>query len=199
MGHAVNDEALDVIFRRARTFRRWRPDPVTPQILMAVYDLMRLGPTSGNSCPARVTFIISHEAKERLRPHLDAGNVRQTMEAPATAILGYDLKFYESWPKLRPNKPDTGRSFRRENDAAATERFALRNASLQGGYFIMAARAVGLDCGPMGGFNHAGVDAEFFAGTEVRSNFLCNLGYADEPDIRPRAPRLDFDEACQIL
>jgi 3-hydroxypropanoate dehydrogenase len=197
--HAVNDEALDVLFRRARTYRKWKPNPVTPQMLMAVYDLMRLGPTSGNSCPARIAFVVSQEAKERLRPHLDAGNVRQTMEAPATAILAYDAKFYESWPKLRPTKPETGKEFRRKNEEREIERFAVRNASLQGGYFILAARAVGLDCGPMGGFNHAGVDAEFFDGTSWRSNFLCNLGYGEEPDLRPRAPRLDFDEACTIL
>ena len=198
MNHAVNDEALDLLFRDARTFRRWRPDPVTPQMLMAVYELMRLGPTSANSCPARITFLLSDAAKERLKPHLDSGNVRQTMEAPATAILSYDLKFYELFPKLRPQKPQTAEEFRQKS-AAEIERFALRNASLQGGYFIMAARAVGLDCGPEGGFDHAGIDAEFFAGTSIRSNFLCNLGYGDEPMIRDRGPRLSFDEACTIL
>jgi 3-hydroxypropanoate dehydrogenase len=195
---AVNDEALDLIFRSARTFRQWRPDPVTPQILMAVYDLMRLGPTSGNSCPARIAFIVSKAAKERLKPHLDDGNVRQTMEAPATAILAYDLTFYEQFPKLRPHRPKSGEEFRKK-PMEALERFALRNASLQGGYFILAARAIGLDCGPMGGFDHDGIDKEFFDGTPVKSNFLCNLGYGEEPKMRPRAPRLSFDEACTIL
>jgi 3-hydroxypropanoate dehydrogenase len=167
-------------------------------MLMAIYDLMRLGPTSGNSCPARIVFVVSDQGKERLKPHLDLGNVRQTMEAPATAILAYDCRFYEYFPKLRPTRPETADEFRKKS-AAELERFALRNASVQGGYFIMAARAIGLDCGPMGGFDHAGVDAEFFENTNWRSNFLCNLGYGDEPTMRPRAPRLSFDEACKIV
>jgi 3-hydroxypropanoate dehydrogenase len=198
MHHAINDEALDLLFRSARTFRKWRAQPVTPQMLMAVYDLMRLGPTSSNSCPARILFVLSKQAKERLKPHLDGGNVRQTMEAPATAILGYDMEFYEQFPKLRPHAPSSGDVFRSKSQAD-NERFALRNASLQGGYFIMAARAIGLDCGPMGGFSNEGVDKEFFSGTAIRSNFLCNLGYGEEPEMRPRAPRLSFDEACTIL
>lgn len=198
MNHAVNDEALDLIFRNARTFRKFRTDPVTPQILMAVYDLMRLGPTSGNCCPARIHFVVSKEAKERLKPHLDKGNVEQTMNAPATAILAYDLAYYEMLPKLRPNRPNA-RDQAEAMGPEANKNIAFRSGTLQGGYFILAARAIGLDCGPMGGFNHEGVDEAFFAGTAIKSNFLCNLGLGDEPEMRPRAPRLDFDEACKIL
>jgi 3-hydroxypropanoate dehydrogenase len=198
LSHAINDESLDLVFRRARTFHEFRPDPVTPQLLMAIYDLMRLGPTSGNSCPARVLFLVSPAAKERLVPYLDAGNVQAVTKAPATAILGYDLAFYDQLPKLRPHRPHA-REAMMEKAPAEIERLAFQSGGLQGGYFIMAARAVGLDCGPMDGFDHKGVDAEFFAGTAIRSNFLCNLGYGEEPDMRPRAPRLEFDEACRIL
>jgi 3-hydroxypropanoate dehydrogenase len=198
LNHAANDEALDLIFRQARTYRKFRPDPVTPQILMAVYDLMRLGPTSGNICPARIAFVVSDAAKERLKPHLDSGNVEQTMNAPATAILAYDLAFYNQLPRLRPTRPQA-RERMMKKSPETIERLALQSGSLQGGYFILAARAIGLDCGPMGGFDKDGVDTEFFAGTTWRSNFLCNLGYADEPDMAPREPRLAFDEACRIL
>ena len=198
MHRAVNDEGLDLIFRKARTFRKFSPDVVTPQILMAVYDLMRLGPTAGNCSPARIVFVVSPAAKERLKPHLDKGNVRQTMEAPATAILAYDLAFYDMLPKLRPTRPQSRDEMKAKPEAEIREA-AFRNATLQGGYFILAARSIGLDCGPMSGFDNDGVDAEFFAGSAVKSNFLCNLGYGQEPDLRPRAPRQDFDEACKIL
>ena len=197
MGHAVNDEALDILFRKAHTHRKWRPEPVTPQMLMAVYDLMRWGPTTINTNPARIVFVVSQAAKERLKPHLSKGNTEQTMLAPATAILAYDLNFYDKLDKLSPN-PNAKESWLQKTPEQVQEA-AFRNASLQGGYFILAARAVGLDCGPMSGFDNAGVDKEFFAGTAIRSNFLCNLGFGDETGIRPRAGRLDFDEACQIL
>jgi 3-hydroxypropanoate dehydrogenase len=197
VGHAVNDEALDIIFRKARTHRKWRPEPVTPQMLMAVYDLMRWGPTTNNTGPARIVFVVSQAAKDRLKPHLNKGNVEQTMLAPATAILAYDLKFYEKMDKLNPN-PSAKESWMQKSPEELQEA-AFRNSSLQGGYFILAARAVGLDCGPMSGFNTAGVDKEFFAGTAIKSNFLCNLGFGDETGMRPRAGRLDFDEACWIL
>ena len=197
MSRAVNDEALEVLFRKARTHRQWRDEPVTAQMLMAIYDLMRWGPTTNNTSPARIVFVVSPEAKERLRPNLNAGNVEQTMRAPATAILAYDLQFYEMMPKLSPN-PNARDSWSQRSEAEQHQA-AFRNSSLQGGYFIMAARALGLDCGPMSGFNNAGVDQEFFAGTAIKSNFLCNLGYGDEASLRPRAGRLDFDEACRIL
>ena len=197
MTRAVNDDALDVLFRKARTYRKWRPEPVTRTILMAVYDLMRWGPTTNNTTPTRFTFIVSSEAKERLKPHLNKGNVEQTMLAPATAIIAYDLAFYEMMGKLSPN-PDARENWSKKSEAQLLEA-ALRNSSLQGGYFVIAARALGLDCGPMSGFNNEGVDREFFAGTKVKSNFLCNLGYGDDAGLRPRAGRLEFDEACRIL
>jgi 3-hydroxypropanoate dehydrogenase len=191
---AINDEALDVIFRAARTHRSWLNKPVSPALLMAIYDLMRWGPTSANTNPARLIFVVSPEAKERLKPHLDASNVGKTMSAPATAILGYDREFARYVAKLSPHNP--GLAF---PDAAANKITAFRNGSLQGAYFIIAARALGLDCGPMSGFDNAGVDSEFFAGTAVKSNFLCNIGYGDAAKLHPRAPRLAFDEACTIV
>jgi 3-hydroxypropanoate dehydrogenase len=197
VSRAVNDEALDVLFRKARTHRKWRPEPVTRAMLMAIYDLMRWGPTTNNTTPARITFIVSPDAKERLKPHLNKGNVEQTMLAPATAIIGYDLAFYEAMGKLSPN-PDARESWSKKSEPELAEA-AFRNGSLQGAYFIVAARALGLDCGPMGGFDHDGVDREFFAGTTIKSNFLCNLGHGDNEGLRPRAGRLDFDEACRIL
>ncbi|HEX3485282.1 MAG TPA: malonic semialdehyde reductase [Micropepsaceae bacterium] len=197
MSRAVNDEALDILFRKARTHRKWRPEPVTQAMLMAIYDLMRWGPTTNNTTPARITFIVSPDAKERLKPHLNKGNVEQTMLAPATAIIGYDLAFYEAMGKLSPN-PDARESWSKKSEPELAEA-AFRNGSLQGAYFIVAARALGLDCGPMGGFDHDGVDREFFAGTKIKSNFLCNLGHGDDEGLRLRAGRLDFDEACRIL
>jgi 3-hydroxypropanoate dehydrogenase len=195
--HAVNDDGLDILFRKARTHRAWRPDPVTPQMLMAIYDLARWGPTTNNTSPMRVVFVVSPEAKERLKPHLTKGNLEQTMKAPATAILGYDLHFYEKMDKLSLN-PGARESWMQKTPVEL-EQAAFRNSSLQGGYFIMAARSIGLDCGPMGGFDNEGVDKAFFAGTAIKSNFLCNLGFGDPANVRPRAGRLDFDEACRIL
>lgn len=189
---AINDEALDVIFRAARTHRVWQDKPVSPTLLMAIYDLMRWGPTSGNTTPMRIVFIVSPEARARLKPHLEAGNVTKTMTAPATAIIGYDLDFPRTMAKLNPRAA----AF---DDAAANAVTAFRNSSLQGAYFIVAARALGLDCGPMSGFDNAGVDREFFAGTAIKSNFLCNIGYGDPTKLHARAARLSFDEACRIV
>ena len=197
MTHAVNDEALDTLFRKARTHRNWRPGQVTPQMLMAIYDLARWGPTTNNTSPMRVVFVVSPEAKERLKPHLNKGNVEQTMKAPATAIIAYDLAFYDRMGKLSPN-PNARESWAQKSPAEL-EQAAFRNSSLQGGYFVMAARAIGLDCGPMSGFDNQTLDQEFFAGTSTKSNFLCNLGFGEESQLRPRAGRLDFDEACRIL
>ncbi len=197
MTHAVNDDGLDILFRSARTHRAWRPGQVTPQMLMAIYDLARWGPTTNNTSPMRVVFVVSPEAKERLKPHLTKGNLEQTMKAPATAIIGYDLHFYEKMDRLSPN-PNARESWMQKTPVEL-EQAAFRNSSLQGGYFVMAARSIGLDCGPMGGFNHEGVDKEFFAGTAIKSNFLCNIGFGDPENVRPRAGRLDFDEACRIL
>jgi 3-hydroxypropanoate dehydrogenase len=194
--HAVSDAALDTLFREAHTTRKWLDRKVSPAHLMAIYDLMRWGPTATNITPARIVFVMSQEAKARLKPHLDAGNVRQSMEAPVTAVLGYDLDFPRYIPKLYRDNPKAQSWFTDTQDNRVQ---ALRNGSLQGGYFILAARGLGLDCGPMGGFNHAGIDAEFFAGTQIKSNFLCNLGYGAPGGSRPRNERLAFDEACQII
>lgn len=190
---AINDEALDVIFRNARTHRYWQDKPVSPALLMAIWDLMRWGPTSANTNPVRVVFVVSKEAKERLKPHLDSGNVNKTMTAPATAIIGYDVDFAKQMTKLNPA---IAGEFK---DAAANQVTAFRNGSLQGAYFIIAARSLGLDCGPMSGFNNDGVDREFFAGTSIKSNFLCNVGYGDASRLHPRGARLSFDEACKIV
>lgn len=192
----LDPTALDVIFRKARTHRAWDGRPVSDETLHAIYELMKWGPTTSNSCPARIVFVKTPAAKERLRPALDAGNIAQTMAAPVTAIMAFDLEFYEKMPLLAPNS--NGRSWFVNEPAESLRTTALRNGSLQGAYMIVAARALGLDCGPMSGFDNAKVDATFFAGTPVRSNFLCNLGYGDPSNLRPRAPRLSFDEACTI-
>jgi 3-hydroxypropanoate dehydrogenase len=160
---------------------------------MAVYDLMRWGPTSANSCPARFLFLTSPEAKERLKPHLMEGNREKTMHAPAVAIIGYDLDFLEMWPRLFPNNPRMKNNFTGKPEA--TREFAFRNGTLQGAYFIIAARALGLDCGPMSGFDNAGVDQAFFAGTRIQSNFICSIGHGDPDSFFRRNPRLSFQEA----
>ncbi len=196
MTQAVNDEALDILFRKARTQNKWQNKPVTPQMLMAAYDLMRWGPTSANCSPARILFCISNEAKERLRPFVGAGNLEKTMSAPVIAIIAYDLRFAEKLHKLFPHAPEAKDWF---NDPRHAEITAFRNGTLQGAYFILAARAIGLDCGPMSGFDNAGVDLEFFPSGDIKSNFLCNLGYGDASGLFPRSPRLPFDEACKIL
>lgn len=195
--HAVSDEALDIIFRDARTQNKWTDKPVSNALLMAVYDLMRWGPTSANASPARFYFLTTKEAKERLKPHLSAGNRDKTMAAPAVAIIGMDMDFPEHFPRLFPNNPSIKDGF--TNNEPLRQSFALRNSSLQGAYFIIAARALGLDCGPMSGFDNAGVDKEFFAGTNIKSNFICAVGHGDPAGIFPRNPRLSFDEACKIL
>ena len=196
MTHAVNDEALDTIFRCARSQNKWLDKPVSPALLMAVYDLMRFGPTSANISPARIVFVVSPEAKARLKPHLAPTNIEKTMTAPAVAIVGYDLDFPDHLPRLFPHNPGAKDWF---NDPAHRQATAFRNCSLQGGYLIIAARALGLDCGPMSGFSNDGVDREFFAGTNVKSNFICGLGYGDPSGLFERNPRLSFDEACKIL
>jgi 3-hydroxypropanoate dehydrogenase len=196
MNRIINDAALDQLYRQARTHRSWTGEPVSDVVLQAAYDLARMGPTSGNCCPMRALFLRSREAKERLKPALSAGNLVQTMSAPVTAIVGYDLQFHEYLPRLYAAS-DARRWF--VGSEALIRETAFRNGSLQGGYFILAARAVGLDCGPMSGFDNAKVDAEFFPDGRIKSNFLCNLGYGDGARMRPRDARLEFDEACKIL
>jgi len=193
----LDSAALDTLFRTARTHNGWQDRPVTDEHLRQIYDLMKMGPTSANCSPARIVFVRSVAAKARLKPALSAGNLDKTLAAPATAIIAYDLKFYDQLPKLFPHNPDARNWF--ANDARAAEVAAFRNGSLQGAYFILAARSVGLDCGPMSGFDNAKVDAEFFPGGQVKSNFLCNLGFGDPAKLFPRSPRLDFAEACEVL
>jgi 3-hydroxypropanoate dehydrogenase len=195
--HAVSDEALDIIFRDAHTQNKWLNKPVSNAHLMAIYDLMRWGPTSANASPARIVFVTSPAAKERLKPYLAPFNQEKTMGAAAIAILGMDLDFAQKMPYLFPNNPQMKDIFASNEELNRTT--AFRNSSLQGGYFIVAARALGLDCGPMSGFDNAGVDKEFFAGTNIKSNFICALGYGDPAGVFPRNPRLSFDEACKIL
>jgi 3-hydroxypropanoate dehydrogenase len=211
MNKPLDDDALDQIFRKARTHSAWLDQPVTDEIIQQVYDLMKWGPTSANSCPARFLFIRSQEAKEKLKPTLSPGNIDKTMSAPVTVIVAYDLLFFEKLPKLFPHSPAMRDLF--ASNPQLVEVTAKRNSSLQGAYLIIAARALGLDCGPMSGFDNAKLDEEFFgAGKEcegceqeffpaghVKSNFLCNLGYGDPSKLFPRSPRLEFNEACSLL
>ncbi len=193
----LDDRAIDVIFRKARTHNAWLPKPVSDETLRQVYDRMKWGPTSANCSPARILFIRSPEAKQRLEPALSAGNRHKTMAAPVTALIGYDLEFYDLLPRLFPHDPSARSWFAGKPDVIQAT--AFRNGTLQGAYLIIAARSAGLDCGPMSGFDNAKVDAEFFFGTSVKSNFLCNLGYGDPQGLFPRSPRLPFDDACTIL
>ncbi len=201
MSGQLSESGRDLLFREARTHRAWIEQPVSDETLRELYGLMKYGPTSANTCPGRVLFVRTREAKERLRPALSPGNVDKTMAAPVTAILAYDLCFFEKMRKLAPTRPNAGERFGSPPEFVA--RMALQGGTLEAGYFILAARSVGLDCGPMGGFDNAKVDAEFFApGTAFeywRSNILCNLGHGDASKLSLRDPRLDFDEACAVL
>ncbi len=193
----LDGAALDRIFRAARSHSFFTGAQVTDAQLRAVYDLMKYGPTSANCSPARIVFLRSRQAKERLRPALSEGNLDKVMAAPVTAIIGYDLHFYEKLPRLFPHNPDAINWFK--GNAPKIEITAFRNSSLQGAYFMVAARALGLDCGPMSGFDNAKVDAEFFPDGTVKSNFLCSLGVGDLSKLFPRSPRLGFEEACSIV
>jgi len=207
----LNDEALDRLFRKARTHNAWLDRPVNDELLRRLYDLMKWGPTSANLSPARIVFLRTREAKERLRPALPPANLNKTMAAPVTAIVAYDERFYEMAPRLFPHYPGLRDTF--INSPELAEATAFRNGTLQGAYLILAARSLGLDCGPMSGFDNAKVDEEFFPpspGSEgaagefkpagrLRSNFLCNLGYGDPAGLHPRGPRLEFEEACRLL
>ena len=192
----LSEEALGQIFTKARTHSVWLPEPVSDALLHQIYDLMKWGPTSANSSPARIVFVKSKEAKEKLLPCMAEGNVEKTKTAPVTAIIAHDMEFYENLPKLFPHAP--ARSWFAGHQPLI-ESTAFRNGTLQGAYFMIAARSLGLDCGPMSGFDNAKVDAGFFQGTSWKSNFICNLGYGDSSKLYPRSPRLDFNEACKIL
>lgn len=196
MSKILSDQGMDLLFRKARTHSYWLDREVADALLEAAYDLAKMGPTSANCSPMRIVFVRSREAKERLRPALIPGNVDKTMAAPATAIIGYDTRFYDLLPRLFPHTD--ARSWFAGKDRLIHET-AFRNGSLQGAYFIMAARAVGLDCGPMSGFDNELVDREFFPDGRIKSNFLCNLAYGDASKLHPRSPRLEFHEACQIV
>ena len=192
---ALAPPALDQLFLQARTYNAFDGEVGDAQ-LRRLYDLVKFGPTTANTCPARFVFVKSAAAKAKLGPALDEGNYRKTMAAPCTVIVGYDLAFYEKTPVLFPHTDAKG-WFDTKSDAELTT-IALRKGSLQGAYLLLAARALGLDCGPMSGFDNAMVDEAFFAGTRIRSNFLVNLGHGDRTSIFPRSPRLGFDEACRI-
>ena len=192
----LDNNALDTIFRTARTYTAWQDKAVEDATLHDLYELMKWGPTSANCSPLRVIFVKSPAQKEALKPHLDAGNVEKTMKAPVTAILALDKKFYEYMPKLFPHAD--AKSWFVGNQPKIDET-AFRNGTLQAGYLIVAARALGLDCGPMSGFNKEGVKNEFFKDQEIEVNFLCNLGYGDPSTLYPRGPRLAFDEVCKIV
>jgi 3-hydroxypropanoate dehydrogenase len=197
MSKLLSSDGLDLIFRQARTHSVWQDKPVDDALLKQAFDLAKMGPTSANMSPMRIVFAKSREAKEKLKPALDPGNVDKTMKAPVTAIIGMDVHFYEKLPKLFPHVD--AKAWFKDLPENVLEYTALRNSSLQGAYFIIAARALGLDCGPMSGFNNAKVDEAFFAGTTVKSNFLCNLGYGDASKLHPRSPRLTFEEACKLV
>ncbi len=187
---------LDLLFREARSQNGWQDAPISDQQLHALYDLLKMGPTSMNCCPARFVFVRSQEGRRRLRPAINPGNLAKTLAAPVIVIVAYDLEFYRELPMLFPHT-DAQRFFADQEDHAAVT--AMRNGTLQGAYLMFAARALGLDCGPMSGFNNALVDAEFFPDSSIRSNFLCGLGRGDSSKLFQRLPRLSFKQACELL
>lgn len=191
----IDDAGLDQLFRTARTQNGWLPKPVPEAQLREIYDLTKMGPTSANCSPLRIVFVASEAGRQKLAPALSAGNLDKTMQAPVTAILAHDLAFYEHLPRLFPHNQTARSWFEGKPHAEAT---AFRNSSLQAAYFMLAARAVGLDCGPMSGFDAAKVDAAFFPDGRVRTNMLCALGYGDPAKIFARSPRFEFDEVCRI-
>ncbi|MCS6777302.1 MAG: malonic semialdehyde reductase [Chloroherpetonaceae bacterium] len=196
MPDRLDDAALDLLFREARTHTHWLPRPVSVELLREVYNLARMGPTSANLAPARFVFLTTDTAKARLLPALAPGNVEKSRTAPVVVIIAYDTEFYENAPRLFPHTD--ARSWFAGKPELIQET-AFRNGTLQGAYFILAARALGLDCGPMSGFDAEKVNAEFFPDGRWKVNFLCNLGYGDHSRLHPRNPRLDFEEACQVL
>ena len=196
MSNASN-ESLDLMFRNARTHNFWQDKPVEDALLKELHDLFIMGPTSANILPARIVYVKSDAAKERLKPCMSEGNIEKTMSAPVTAIIGMEIHFYNVLEKTFPHT--NAKAWFDKLSEDKLEAMALRNSSLQGGYFMLAARALGLDCGPMSGFNAGKVNAEFFADTTIKTNFICNLGYGDASKLLERSPRLGFDEISQIL
>ncbi|MGH6971173.1 MAG: malonic semialdehyde reductase [Caulobacteraceae bacterium] len=196
MPSRLDDAALDQLFRTARTRNGWNPEPLPEAVLREIYDLAKMGPTAANSTPARFWFCASAEAKEKLAAISSGNNKAKIVQSPVTVIVGYDMNFPAHMAKLFPPAPEIGKGM---TDEVANEVMALRNSSLQGAYLMMAARALGLDCGPMSGFDNAKVDAAFFAGTRIKSNFICSIGRGTEHNLFPRLPRHAFDDACKIL
>lgn len=195
-GAPLTDQAFDTIFRKARTANGWLDKPVSEELLQKIHDDMKFGPTSANSCPLRIVFLKTKEAKERLKPFLIESNVSKVMTSPVTAIFAWDTEFYDKLPKLFPHVD--ARAWFVGNDQMIYDG-AFRNSSLQAAYFIIAARAHGLDCGPMSGYDQAKTDAEFFPDGKFKSNFICALGYGDDTKVFPRSPRFTFDDVCKIL
>lgn len=194
----IDEASLKLLLTEARTQNGWLPAPVSEAELRRIYDIVKMGPTSTNSCPARFVFLRTPEAKARLLPALSPGNVEKTKQAPVTAIIGYDTRFFEWQPrKLFTHRPELAENYAK--NAALAEITAFRNGTLQGAYFMLAARAIGLDVGGMSGFDNAKVDAEFFPDGRVKSNFLCNIGHGDPSKVMQKLPRLDFEEACTLL
>jgi len=194
----LDDKALDKIFRSARTHNGWLDKPITDDQLRAIYEVAKWGPTSANSQPARFVFVRTQEGKERLRPALSAGNTEKTMSAPVTVIVAYDTQFYEHLPQHFPHDPSAIHWFKGEGKEAVAGATAVRNGTLQGAYLMIAARALGLDCGAMSGFNNAVVDENFFPDGRFKTNFLCNIGHGDESKIFARSPRMNFADACSF-
>ena len=195
MKQPLNDEALAQLFSEARSYNRWQDQAVSDEQLHQLYELMKWGPTAANSCPARIVFVKGEEAKQRLKPCLAEGNVEKSMSAPVVAIVGMDMEFYEQLPKLFPHT-DARSWFAGKPDKILDN--AMRNSSLQGAYLMLAARSLGLDCGPMSGFDYPKLEAEFFPDGTVKANFICALGYGSEKGLHGRGPRLEFDEVCSI-
>jgi 3-hydroxypropanoate dehydrogenase len=196
MSAPLPDASLDQLFREARSYNAWKTDPLPETLLRAVYDLARMGPTSANCSPARFVFCTSVESREKLASLASATNGAKIRQAPCTVIIGHDLEFMDRIPELFPHNPGAKDWFPKGSDLA--ERTAFRNGTLQGAYLILAARSLGLDCGPMSGFANDKVDEAFFAGTTVKSNFICTLGHGTKENLFPRSPRLSFEDACQI-
>lgn len=196
MAHPLSNDVLDQLFTQARTANTWLDTPVGEDQIRALYALLKMAPTSANCSPTRYIFVTSDAAKEKLKPHVMDGNVTKVMAAPVTVIMGYDMAFADHMPTLFPHDPTAKHWF---DDPAVKFATAFRNSSLQGAYLIMAARALGLDCGPMSGFDQDGVDKAFFDGTEIKSNFLCALGHADPSGLFDRSPRFDFEDVAKIV
>jgi len=192
----LSNSSIERLFTKARSQNGWLKKDITDDHIHQLYDLLKFGPTSANCCPARFTFIRTKEAKERLKPYLDSGNINKSMSAPTVVIISYDVEFYQKLPFLSPHNNAISWYEGKEQKIKST---AELNATLQGAYFIIAARSIGLDCGPMIGFNKEKLNQEFFPNKKIKSIFICSIGYGDDTKVRPRSPRLDFEEACEIL